>query len=119
QPLRGLLGDRSAGAPALPGRGGPHPAPGTDRRPGPRVGRPVRRAGPRGRGVPAPPGPPDGLARPRLSIGNLNVHYNDTETTGSVVICLHGAGPGASSWSNRVTVGSLHQARVRAARGQS
>ncbi len=33
-------------------------------------------------------------------VGDLNIHYNDTETAGSVVICLHGAGPGASSWSN-------------------
>jgi len=35
-------------------------------------------------------------------VGDLNIHYNDTETAGSVVICLHGAGPGASSWSNFV-----------------
>jgi 2-hydroxy-6-oxonona-2,4-dienedioate hydrolase len=33
-------------------------------------------------------------------VRDLNIHYNDTETAGSVVICLHGAGPGASSWSN-------------------
>jgi hypothetical protein len=41
-------------------------------------------------------------------VGDLNIHYNDTETAGSVVICLHGAGPGASSWSNFVrNVGPL------------
>ena len=33
-------------------------------------------------------------------VGDLTIHYNDTETAGPVVICLHGAGPGASSWSN-------------------
>jgi pimeloyl-ACP methyl ester carboxylesterase len=33
-------------------------------------------------------------------VGELKIHYNDTKTDGSVVICLHGAGPGASSWSN-------------------
>lgn len=43
-------------------------------------------------------------------VGDLNIHYNDTQTAGSVVICLHGAGPGASSWSNFVrNVGPLSQ----------
>ncbi len=43
-------------------------------------------------------------------VGDLNIHYNDTETAGSAVICLHGAGPGASSWSNFVrNVGPLSQ----------
>jgi 2-hydroxy-6-oxonona-2,4-dienedioate hydrolase len=43
-------------------------------------------------------------------VGDLNIHYNDTATAGSVVICLHGAGPGASSWSNFVrNVGPLSQ----------
>jgi len=43
-------------------------------------------------------------------VGDLNIHYNDTETAGSVVIGLHGAGPGASSWSNFVrNVGPLSE----------
>jgi 2-hydroxy-6-oxonona-2,4-dienedioate hydrolase len=43
-------------------------------------------------------------------VGELNVHFNDTETAGAVVICLHGAGPGASSWSNFVrNVGPLSE----------
>jgi 2-hydroxy-6-oxonona-2,4-dienedioate hydrolase len=33
-------------------------------------------------------------------VGDLNIHYNDTETAGAPILCLHGAGPGASSWSN-------------------
>jgi 2-hydroxy-6-oxonona-2,4-dienedioate hydrolase len=45
-----------------------------------------------------------------VKVGDLNVHYNDTETAGPVVICLHGAGPGASSWSNFTrNVGPLSQ----------
>src|SRR5947209_14844486 len=43
-------------------------------------------------------------------VGDLKIHYNDTETAGSVAICLHGAGPGASSWSNYVrNVGPLSE----------
>jgi 2-hydroxy-6-oxonona-2,4-dienedioate hydrolase len=43
-------------------------------------------------------------------VRDLKIHYNDTETDGSVVICLHGAGPGASSWSNFVrNVGPLSE----------
>jgi 2-hydroxy-6-oxonona-2,4-dienedioate hydrolase len=45
-----------------------------------------------------------------VKVGELNIHYNDTETAGPVVICLHGAGPGASSWSNFTrNVGRLSQ----------
>jgi 2-hydroxy-6-oxonona-2,4-dienedioate hydrolase len=31
--------------------------------------------------------------------GDVKIHYNEVGT-GPVVICIHGAGPGASSWSN-------------------
>src|ERR1700723_996284 len=31
--------------------------------------------------------------------GDVKIHYNEVGT-GPVLICIHGAGPGASSWSN-------------------
>ncbi|WP_201574537.1 alpha/beta fold hydrolase [Psychrobacter sp. H8-1] len=31
---------------------------------------------------------------------DLNIHYNDTERGGEVVVMLHGSGPGASGWAN-------------------
>lgn len=31
---------------------------------------------------------------------DLNIHYNDTEAGGEVVVMLHGSGPGASGWAN-------------------
>ncbi|WP_375170528.1 alpha/beta fold hydrolase [Marinobacter sp.] len=31
---------------------------------------------------------------------DLNIHYNDTESGGEVVVMLHGSGPGASGWAN-------------------
>ena len=32
--------------------------------------------------------------------GNVKIHYNEVGAGAKTIICLHGAGPGASSWSN-------------------
>lgn len=34
-----------------------------------------------------------------VRVGNLKLHYNEVGS-GPAILCLHGAGPGASSWSN-------------------
>jgi pimeloyl-ACP methyl ester carboxylesterase len=48
-----------------------------------------------------------------VQAGNVRVHYNEVGS-GYPVICLHGAGPGASSWSNfRDNVGPISE-RYRA-----
>ncbi|MCL2657621.1 MAG: alpha/beta fold hydrolase [Betaproteobacteria bacterium] len=40
------------------------------------------------------------FVRVRLDEGELQLHYNDTGAGSSVVVMLHGSGPGASGWAN-------------------
>lgn len=35
-----------------------------------------------------------------VKVGNINVHYSELGTGDPPILCVHGAGPGASAWSN-------------------
>ncbi len=35
-----------------------------------------------------------------VQVGNINIHYNEVGTGDPPILCVHGAGPGASGWGN-------------------